>query len=181
MGRGGMDGRSLASEELRVTSSYAHVRQTLRARAPLPREHLARSRFLNPLLNTLTTMSTFRGGRSKKSGISLTIMVRLISLPPAGCRRLLGRLPSRARLSAHEHNNPEGSRLSVLLPRQVAGSSGSGRTTFVNTLCEQQVLKGLDVPDAKDAHLESQLQIKPSTVGASALPLSQPSSRIRQY
>jgi hypothetical protein len=55
---------------------------------------------------------------------------------------------------------------------QVAGQSGLGRTTFVNTLCEQPVLKGLEVPSPQEAHLEGPLVIRPTTVGASRPPPS---------
>lgn len=41
----------------------------------------------------------------------------------------------------------------------------SGRTTFVNTLCGQQVLKSKESDDAANAHLEEGVRIKPNTVG----------------
>ena len=46
-----------------------------------------------------------------------------------------------------------------------AGASGTGRTTFVNTLCESEVLphKVCDSPDT--AQLEEGIRIKPATVG----------------
>lgn len=44
-------------------------------------------------------------------------------------------------------------------------SSGSGRTTFVNTLCGKQVLEGKDADDAANAHIEEGVHIKPVTVG----------------
>lgn len=45
------------------------------------------------------------------------------------------------------------------------GASGTGRTTFVNTLCESEVLqhKVCDSPDT--AHLEEGIKIKPVNVG----------------
>jgi cell division control protein 11 len=49
------------------------------------------------------------------------------------------------------------------------GASGSGRTTFVNTLCESDVLphKVCDAPE--EAHLEERVKIQPATVGMSVL------------
>ncbi|KAI9845757.1 MAG: hypothetical protein M1837_004590 [Sclerophora amabilis] len=46
----------------------------------------------------------------------------------------------------------------------VCGASGTGRTTFVNTLCGKKVLQGKDVDDAETAHLEEGVKIKPITV-----------------
>ncbi|KAL4739846.1 Septin-domain-containing protein [Aspergillus similis] len=46
----------------------------------------------------------------------------------------------------------------------VCGASGTGRTTFVNTLCGKQVLQGKDADDATNAHLEEGVRIKPVTV-----------------
>lgn len=45
------------------------------------------------------------------------------------------------------------------------GASGTGRTTFVNTLCESEVLahKISDSPDT--AHVEEGIRIKPFNVG----------------
>lgn len=40
-----------------------------------------------------------------------------------------------------------------------------GRTTFVNTLCGQQVLESKDADDAANAHIEEGVRIKPVTVG----------------
>ncbi len=47
----------------------------------------------------------------------------------------------------------------------VCGASGTGRTTFVNTLCGKKVLPGKDADDATNAHLEEGVRIKPITVG----------------
>ncbi|KAF2846146.1 Septin [Plenodomus tracheiphilus IPT5] len=46
----------------------------------------------------------------------------------------------------------------------VCGASGTGRTTFVNTLCGQQVLTHKDSDDASDAHIEEGVKIKPINV-----------------
>jgi hypothetical protein len=52
--------------------------------------------------------------------------------------------------------------------RLYAGASGTGRTTFVNTLCESEVLvhKVSDNPDM--AHVEEGIKIKPVNVGTSS-------------
>jgi hypothetical protein len=42
-----------------------------------------------------------------------------------------------------------------------------GRTTFVNTLCGQDVLQHKEADDASEAHVEDGVKIKPVTVGAS--------------
>ncbi|KAF5862500.1 hypothetical protein ETB97_011600 [Aspergillus alliaceus] len=49
----------------------------------------------------------------------------------------------------------------------VCGASGTGRTTFVNTLCGKSVLEGKDSDDPTNAHLEEGVRIKPVTVGKS--------------
>ncbi|EMC93864.1 hypothetical protein BAUCODRAFT_141284 [Baudoinia panamericana UAMH 10762] len=46
----------------------------------------------------------------------------------------------------------------------VCGASGTGRTTFVNTLCGRRVLSGKDSDDPTIAHLEEGVRIKPVTV-----------------
>ncbi|MCJ1231667.1 hypothetical protein MMC12_008346 [Toensbergia leucococca] len=46
----------------------------------------------------------------------------------------------------------------------VCGASGTGRTTFVNTLCGQRVLQGKDTDDVSNSHLEEGVRIKPVTV-----------------
>lgn len=46
----------------------------------------------------------------------------------------------------------------------VCGASGTGRTTFVNTLCGRSVLEGKDSDDPTSAHLEEGVRIKPVTV-----------------
>ena len=54
----------------------------------------------------------------------------------------------------------------VIKHYRFAGASGTGRTTFVNTLCESEVLlhKVCDSPET--AHLEEGIRIKPVNVGA---------------
>ncbi|KAL8643551.1 MAG: hypothetical protein Q9226_008289 [Calogaya cf. arnoldii] len=46
----------------------------------------------------------------------------------------------------------------------VCGASGTGRTTFVNTLCGRRVLQSKDADDPSNAHLEEGVRIKPITV-----------------
>ena len=46
----------------------------------------------------------------------------------------------------------------------VCGASGTGRTTFVNTLCGRRVLQSKDADDPSQAHLEEGIKIKPITV-----------------
>ncbi|OJZ90566.1 hypothetical protein ASPFODRAFT_203084 [Aspergillus luchuensis CBS 106.47] len=46
----------------------------------------------------------------------------------------------------------------------VCGASGTGRTTFVNTLCGKKVLEGKDCDDPANAHIEEGVRIKPVTV-----------------
>lgn len=45
------------------------------------------------------------------------------------------------------------------------GGSGTGRTTFVNTLCESEVLTHKDSDSPETAHVEQGIKIKPVNVG----------------
>jgi cell division control protein 11 len=45
------------------------------------------------------------------------------------------------------------------------GASGTGRTTFVNTLCESEVLPHTVDQTPEEAHIEKGIQIKPIQVG----------------
>jgi cell division control protein 11 len=47
------------------------------------------------------------------------------------------------------------------------GASGTGRTTFVNTLCESEVLSHKISDSPETAHVEEGIRIKPVNVGAS--------------
>lgn len=47
----------------------------------------------------------------------------------------------------------------------VCGASGTGRTTFVNTLCGKKVLQNKDSDDPNTAHIEEGVKIQPVTVG----------------
>jgi hypothetical protein len=46
----------------------------------------------------------------------------------------------------------------------VCGASGTGRTTFVNTLCGTQVLQHKESDDPTTAHIEEGVKIQPVTV-----------------
>ena len=46
------------------------------------------------------------------------------------------------------------------------GASGTGRTTFVNTLCESEVLAHKVCDSPETAHVEEGIRIKPVNVGA---------------
>ena len=45
----------------------------------------------------------------------------------------------------------------------VAGQSGSGKTTFINTLCEASVLQQRSIPNAQEAAAEKTISITPRT------------------
>ena len=47
----------------------------------------------------------------------------------------------------------------------VAGASGCGKTSFINTLCENNVLPPRQVPDAPNAEAEKTVEIIPKTIG----------------
>ena len=51
----------------------------------------------------------------------------------------------------------------------VVGSSGTGKTTFVNTLCGKPVLEHKEADDPEHAHVEHGVRIKPVTVGTTTL------------
>ncbi|RCH78159.1 hypothetical protein CU098_006997, partial [Rhizopus stolonifer] len=46
----------------------------------------------------------------------------------------------------------------------VVGASGTGRTTFVNTLCDDHVLARKESENPEDAHNEEGINIKPVSV-----------------
>jgi cell division control protein 11 len=51
----------------------------------------------------------------------------------------------------------------------VVGASGTGKTTFVNTLCAKPVLEHKESDDPEHAHVEEGVRIKPVTVGNTPL------------
>ena len=81
-----------------------------------------------------------RRGNKVKKGVQFTLMV-------------VGTL-------TQWHFFPLTFRLQVLL-----GASGTGRTTFVNTLCESEVLAHKVSDDPETAHIEEGIRIKPVNVG----------------
>jgi len=52
----------------------------------------------------------------------------------------------------------------VQLTIMVVGASGTGRTTFVNTLCESDVLQHKVIESPEEAHIEAGIKIKPANV-----------------
>ena len=56
----------------------------------------------------------------------------------------------------------------------LTGASGTGRTTFVNTLCESEVLGHKVSDNAETAHVEEGIRIKPYNVGQYLLKGIQP-------
>jgi len=60
--------------------------------------------------------------------------------------------------------------LALICLLHLLGASGTGRTTFVNTLCESEVLSHNVSDSPETAHVEEGIRIKPVNVGA--LPLS---------
>ena len=56
-----------------------------------------------------------------------------------------------------------------------------GRTTFVNTLCGQDVLNHKDSDDPANAHVEEGVRIKPVTVGTILDPVSAASPPIEEF
>ena len=64
--------------------------------------------------------------------------------------------------------SPYGLRLSLPDRRRFGftGASGTGRTTFVNTLCESDVLAHKQADSPETAHIEEGIRIKPVNVGS---------------
>jgi cell division control protein 11 len=48
------------------------------------------------------------------------------------------------------------------------GASGTGRTTFVNTLCGSKVLTSKTCDNPEEAHVEDDIRIRPISVGKDA-------------
>ncbi|CCJ29119.1 unnamed protein product [Pneumocystis jirovecii] len=46
----------------------------------------------------------------------------------------------------------------------IVGASGTGRTTFINTLCNENIMEHKEVDDPANAHLEDEISIHPVTV-----------------
>ena len=89
-----------------------------------------------------------RRGNKVKKGVQFTLMVVGMSLWLA------------ARLYEFSSVNEL-----LTISSSLLGSSGTGRTTFVNTLCESEVLAHKVSDHPESAHLEEGIRIKPATVG----------------
>lgn len=53
----------------------------------------------------------------------------------------------------------------MLINQLLIGASGTGRTTFVNTLCNDRVLVAKESDNPENAHVEEGINIKPVSVG----------------
>lgn len=47
----------------------------------------------------------------------------------------------------------------------VAGSTGTGKSTFINTLCDSKVFSSRIIEDPEQASIEKTISIEPKTVG----------------
>ena len=72
--------------------------------------------------------------------------------------------------------NRMGEILDSLLLESTIGASGTGRTTFVNTLCDAEVLAHKVIDSPEYAHNEEPISIKPVNIGMSLvlLPMFSP-------
>ncbi|KAG1435999.1 hypothetical protein G6F56_013743 [Rhizopus delemar] len=64
------------------------------------------------------------------------------------------------RLGGRRKNVKKGFQFTLM----VVGASGTGRTTFVNTLCDDHVLLKKESDNPEDAHNEEGIKIKPVSV-----------------
>jgi cell division control protein 11 len=55
--------------------------------------------------------------------------------------------------------------LLILEFSKISGASGTGRTTFVNTLCESEIIAHKVCDNPETAHIEEGIRIKPVNVG----------------
>ncbi|QRV76714.1 Septin [Ceratobasidium sp. AG-Ba] len=62
---------------------------------------------------------------------------------------------------AYRNHGRKNAKKGVQFTLMVVGASGSGRTTFVNTLCESEVLPPKISDNAETAHIEEGIKIKP--------------------
>ncbi|KAG4411489.1 hypothetical protein IFR04_015377 [Cadophora malorum] len=69
-----------------------------------------------------------------------------------------------ASLSAIRNRRKKTAKKGVQFCLMVCGGSGTGKTTFVNTLCGRKILESKDCDDASNAHLEEGVSINPVTV-----------------
>merc|ERR1712000_271932 len=74
--------------------------------------------------------------------------------------RPIAKMSSSAKMFRRKKNVKKGIQFCLM----VCGASGTGRTTFVNTLCGKDVLQHKESDDASNAHTEDGVKIKPITV-----------------
>lgn len=72
---------------------------------------------------------------------------------------------SRSRTYGHSRTGCPDIRITLTLRFRLTGQSGTGRTTFVNTLCESDVLAHKTLPSPEQAHIEDGIKIQPVNVG----------------
>ncbi|CAE6463499.1 unnamed protein product [Rhizoctonia solani] len=65
---------------------------------------------------------------------------------------------------AYRHRGRKNAKKGIQFTLMVVGASGTGRTTFVNTLCESEVLAHKISDNAESAHIEEGIRIKPVNV-----------------
>ncbi|CAE6403848.1 unnamed protein product [Rhizoctonia solani] len=65
---------------------------------------------------------------------------------------------------AYRHRGRKNAKKGIQFTLMVVGASGTGRTTFVNTLCESEVLAYKIADNAESAHIEEGIRIKPVNV-----------------
>ncbi|KAF8760729.1 Septin-6 [Rhizoctonia solani] len=65
---------------------------------------------------------------------------------------------------AYRHRGRKNAKKGIQFTLMVVGASGTGRTTFVNTLCESEVLAPKIADNAETAHVEEGIRIKPVNV-----------------
>ncbi|KAK2464164.1 hypothetical protein APHAL10511_003621 [Amanita phalloides] len=63
-------------------------------------------------------------------------------------------------ITTRRRNKVKGVQFTIMM----VGASGSGRTSFINTLCEAPVLERQVFHDSQNAHLEESISIRPVTV-----------------
>ena len=121
-----------------------------------------------------------RGRKQAKKGVQLTVMVvgpfpqsllhdmnpdsRLLTLRTSHTPHL--HYPTPNQLPDHTFSYPtHHHRIPAPPPPPLIGASGSGRTTFINTLCESTVSPHREPEAPEHAHIEQGIKIKPMNVG----------------
>ncbi|KND87734.1 Septin spn3, partial [Tolypocladium ophioglossoides CBS 100239] len=130
---------NLAHRHLHI-SSFSTAREPLRDRTHAP----ARS-----FVSSISPPQTLHGAADSPPSPSFSPSREP---PPA-------RMSSPAKMIRRKKNVKKGIQFCLM----VCGASGTGRTTFVNTLCGKDVLQHKDADDATDAHVEDGVKIRPVT------------------